>query len=99
MVPRLLVHQHRVDDAAAVRHRPVLVQLDEAGLDIDLDIGCLHAVGEDEGVVALGVVARHHQLSGEAGRQGVGPVIGHAAQLVQRQQGFASGNLADELIG
>ncbi len=58
----LLVDQHRVDDAAAVLDRPVLEQPHEAGVDIDLDRRGLDAVGEDEGVVALRVVARDHQL-------------------------------------
>ena len=35
----LLVHQHRVDDGAAILHHPVLQQLDEAGLGVDLDVG------------------------------------------------------------
>ena len=82
----LLVDQHRVDDAAAVFHRPMLEQFDEAGLDVDLDIGCLHAIGEDEGVVALGVMARHHQLGREARWQGVGPEVGDAAEFGQRHQ-------------
>ena len=82
----LLVHQHRVDDAPAIFHRPVFQQLDEAGLGIDLDVGRLHAVREDERVVALRVVARHHQFGREAARQGVGPEVGDAAEFGERHQ-------------
>ena len=55
----------------------------------------LHAVGEDEGVVALRVVARHHQLGREVLGQQVAAEIGHAAQLGQVEQVFAAGAIDD----
>ena len=82
----LFVHQHGVDDAAAVFDRPVLQQPDEAGLGIDLDVRSLHAVREDERVVAMRVVARHNQFGREAARQGVGPEVGDAAEFGERHQ-------------
>ena len=86
----LLVHQHGVDDAPAVLHRPVLEQPDEAGVRVHLDVADLHPVGEDEGVVALRVVARHHQLGREVLRQRVAAEVGDAAQFGQVQQRLAA---------
>src|SRR5207245_11424111 len=48
----LLVDQQRVDERAGVLDAPMLEQLDEAGVRIDLEPGGLDAVGEREAVLA-----------------------------------------------
>lgn len=45
----LFVGKLRVDDAAAILDHPVLQMLDPAGIDIDLDIRAVNAVGIDVG--------------------------------------------------
>ena len=45
----LFVGELRVDDAAAIFDHPVFEMLDPAGIDIDLDIRAMHAVGVDVG--------------------------------------------------
>ena len=60
--PELLVHETRVDDPPAILHDPVLEKLDEAGLDVHLDVGELDSVGEGEALVTGHVVACHRQL-------------------------------------
>ena len=70
--PDLLVDELRIDHGAAVLHAPVLEQGDEAGLDVDLEVARLDAVGECERPGARHVVARRHQLRLEAGRESVG---------------------------
>ena len=81
----LLVDQLRIDDGAAVLHAPVLQQLDEAGVGVDLELARLDAVGEGERPGARHIVARRHQLGLEAGRQRVGAEIGDAGELGERQ--------------
>ena len=81
----LLVDQHRIQDPTAVLDRPVLEQLDEAGFDVDFDIRRLHAVGKDERIVALGIVARHHQFGRKTRRQRVRTEVGNAPEFGQRQ--------------
>ena len=84
----LFVHQHRVDDGAAVLHAPVLEQLDEAGFHIDLHQACLNAVAEGEAVLARRVVPGDGQLGLEFRRQRVRAEIGDAPELRQRQFRF-----------
>ena len=67
----------------------MLEQPDESGVDVDLDVADLHAVGEDERVVALRVVARDHQLGREGLGQRVGAEVGDAAELGEVEQAFA----------
>ena len=69
----LLVGQQRVDHPAAILHHPVVQQPHHAGLDIDLDMRGMRAVGEDVDPVAQPEMPR----LGELGLD----VVGQLAEL------------------
>ena len=91
----LLVDQQRVDDAAAVFHHPVFQDLDEAGLDIDLDMGGLNAVGEGERKTLRRKVLRHGKLRLRARRQRIGTEIGDTGDLGEFDALAAAGGIDD----
>jgi hypothetical protein len=67
----LVVHDQRVDDAAAVGDRPMAEELDETGGRIEFEIGAVRAVAH---VIARGVrhmAARDRELHVGVGRQRV----------------------------
>src|SRR4029078_10742645 len=81
--PDLLIDQLRVDDRAAILHHPMLQQLDEAGIGIDLQPGSLHAIGKCKGIFARDELPRRYQFWLKAGRQGVGTEINDPGQFPQ----------------
>ena len=85
----LLVHQQRVDDAAAVLHAPVLEELHHAGVDVDLEPAGLHAVGEGERVLLGDEMPRLHQLARQVGRQRVAAEVDDAGELGERHARLA----------
>ncbi len=80
----LLVDQTRIDDGATILDHPVFEQLDEAGLDIDLEPASLDAVGEGEGIGARRVMACRHQFWPDSIRQLVATEIHGLAQIGER---------------
>ena len=94
----LLVDQLRIDHGAAVLDAPVLEQLDEAGVGVDLEIARLDAVGEGERPGARHVMARRHQLGLEAGRQGVGAEVGDARDLIEADALGAGGGVDHDAV-
>src|SRR5258708_29473667 len=81
----LLVDQHRVDQRARVLDTPVLEQLDESRIGIDLDQRRLYSIGEGEAVLARRVMPRHGELGLEIEGQRVGAEVGDASELCERQ--------------
>ena len=94
----LLVDELRVDYGAAILDAPVFDQLHLAGLDVDLEIGGLHAVGESERPGAGHVMPRHHKFGLEVGRQRVGAEIDDARDFIERHA-FAAGVGVDHDAG
>ena len=80
----LLVHQHRIDDPAAILDDEMLQHLDEAGLDVDLQRTALDAVGEGERIALWREMMAHGELGLRARRQRVGAEIGDARDLGDR---------------
>nr|WP_245448118.1 hypothetical protein [Bradyrhizobium nitroreducens] len=91
----LFVDQHRIDDAAAILDDEMLQELDEPGLDIDLQRAALDAVGEGKGIALRREMMAHGQLRLCAGRQGVRAEIGDARDLGDRQTGLARRSVHD----
>ncbi len=90
----LFVDHQRVHDAAAIVCHPPAEQFDETGLDVDLDMRALHAVGDV--VRRIGdVVAGHHQFRLGAARQRVLAEIADLGELGEIHPGFAGRGIAD----
>ena len=94
----LLVDELRVDHPAAILHAPVLQELDETGLGIDLQVARLYPVGEGERIVRGDEVARLHQLARQVLRQCVAAEIDDPAKLLERHARLAAGLVADLAI-
>ncbi len=94
--PHLLVDQQRVDDPAAILDHPMVEQLDDPGLHVDLEPAGLDAVGEGEGELLGDEMARLHEFARRVLRQCVATEIDEAAELRERHARLA-GRTVDDL--
>ena len=96
--PDLLVDQLRIDDRAAILDDPVLQQLDEAGIGIDLEPRRLNAVGKGKRIFARDKMAGRHQFGLNARRQRVRTKINDTREFVQFDARHTVAGIHDNIV-
>ncbi len=86
----LLVHQKRIDNAAAVIDGPLAEHFNKARLAIDFDVAPLYAIRHIVELIIRGLAASDRQLHVEIGRKRILSEVADATDLGQADDGLSA---------